>query len=155
MKMASTLVKYLTDKDISYNRLHHRHTASGLDSARVTNVPGNEVAKSIIFEDAFGYVMAVVPATRRVQIHELNKILGRQMELATEQELAQLFADCEPGAIPPVGEAYGIHTVVDDCLDQCNDVYFEAGNHEELIHVKGDIFRKLTKQSQHAPICMH
>lgn len=155
MEIATTLVKYLADHSIAYDRLVHRHTASSLDSARVTNIPGNEVAKSVILEDEQGYVMAVVPATRHVKIGELNRLLGRHMGLATEPELARLFSDCELGAIPPVGQAYGMQTVVDDSLDQCNDIYFEAGNHEELIHIKGNTFRKLMKDTRHAPICVH
>jgi len=155
MEMPGTLVKYLADNSIAYDRLAHRHTSTSLDTARVTNIPGNELAKSVILEDEQGYVMAVVPATRHVKIREINRLLNRHMGLATESELGRLFQDCELGAIPPVGQAYGMQTVVDESLDRCNDIYFEAGNHEELIHVKGNTFRKLMKNLRHAPICVH
>ena len=77
------------------------------------------------------------------------------MGLATETELADLFTDCEPGAIPPIGEAYGMTTVVDNNLDDCNDVYIEAGNHTDLLHISGNAFRQLVEHSRHASICVH
>lgn len=155
MEMANTLVKYLADNELSYDKLSHPHTSTTLATARATNIPGNAMAKSVILEDEQGYVMAVIPATRHVKIREINMLLNRHLGLATESELGQLFNDCELGAIPPVGQAYGMQTVVDYSLDDCEDVYFEAGNHEDVIHVNCSTFNELMKNSDHAVICMH
>lgn len=155
MEMANTLVKYLAQNGIAYDRLPHRYTATSLNSAHTAGIPEKQMAKPVILEDDQGYIMAVVPASRHVKIRELNMLLNRNMGLATESELEQLFKDCDLGAIPPVGHAYGMRTIVDNSLDECSDIYFEAGNHEELIHVKGEAFRRLMKNSQHASICMH
>lgn len=62
------------------------------------------------------------------------------MGLAVEKELVELFRDCDPGAIPAIGAAYRIDTIVDESLLQQPDVYFEAGDHEALVHVKGPAF---------------
>ena len=155
MAMASTLVKYLAQNGIAYDIVPHRYTLSSLHTAHAAKVSADKVAKPVIFEDETGYLMAVVPATQRVKIGELNHVLNRHMGLATEAELPPLFSDCDLGATPPIGQAYGMETVVDDSLTQCSDVYFEAGDHQELIHVKGSAFRKLMKNSQHATICVH
>ena len=155
MEMASKLVKYLADNELSYDTLSHPHTTTTLASARASHISGYEMAKSVILEDEQGYVMAVVPATEHVKIREINQLLNRHLGLATESELGQLFNDCELGAIPPVGQAYGMETVVDSSLDDCEDVYFEAGNHEDLIHVNCSTFNKLMKNSKHSVICMH
>lgn len=155
MAMSPTLRKFLSDNAIAYELLPHTHTATSLNSASAAHVPGNKMAKSVILEDEDGYLMAVIPATEHVKIRELNQTLNRNMGLATEIELHHLFQDCEIGAIPPVGLAYGVETVVDDSLMLCNDVYFEAGDHEELVHVKGASFRKLMNESLHANLCMH
>ena len=126
-----------------------------MNSASAAHVPGTYVAKPVILEDEDGYLMAVIPANQHVKIRELNQTLNRNMGLATEWELQKLFSDCEVGAIPPIGQAYGITTVIDDSLLQCPDVYFEAGDHEELVHIKGSSFRKLMQASQHAQLCIH
>lgn len=155
MTMATTLVKFLAQKGIAYDILPHRYTDTSLNSAHTAGVPGNQVAKSVVLEDDQGYLLAVIPATQHVKIRELNKLLHRNMGLATEAELRELFNDCQLGAIPPFGQAYGLSTVVDASLDHCPDVYFEAGDHEELIHLKGDAFRRLMKDTPHASICVH
>ncbi|HEX5801568.1 MAG TPA: YbaK/EbsC family protein, partial [Azospira sp.] len=57
--------------------------------------------------------------------------------------LEELFEDCELGAIPPLGPAYGIRTVMDEELANEREIYFEAGNHEDMIHMKMDTFLDL------------
>ena len=80
--------------------------------------------------------MAVLPANCRLELGSLHLLLHRRLGLATEQEVADLFQDCEPGAIPPVGEAYGLEVVVDDSLASQSDIYFEGGDHRALLHVR-------------------
>lgn len=155
MEISETLLAYLDSRDINYDRLSHRHTESSVNSAHAAHIPEEQLAKSVILEDDKGYVMAVVPAHAHVKIGELNRLLNRKMGLATEVELLPLFNDCELGAIPPVGQAYGMETIVDRGLDDCSDVYFESGNHVDLIHIRGDAFRELMKETRHASICMH
>lgn len=155
MAISPTLQKYLAEHAIAYELLPHSHTATSLNTATAAHIPETNMAKSVILEDENGYLMAVVPATEHVKIRELNQTLHRNMGLATEMELHDLFEDCEVGAIPPIGPAYGMETVVDDSLMQCNDVYFEAGDHEELVHIKGAAFRKLMQASLRANICIH
>jgi len=55
----------------------------------------------------------VVPASNWVEVEHLRKELNREFHLATEDELAKLFNDCEAGAVPPLGLAYGIETFLD------------------------------------------
>jgi len=153
MTMARTLQTYLAHKGIAYDILPHRHTDTSINSANTAHIPAEQLAKSVILEDENGYVMAVIPADRHVRIGRLNQLLNRRMGLATEAELPPLFADCDPGAVPPLGDAYGIATVVDESLDDCPDIYLEAGDHEDLIHLKGTAFRRLMRGSQHARIC--
>ncbi|RKZ56955.1 MAG: aminoacyl-tRNA deacylase [Gammaproteobacteria bacterium] len=155
MNIAPTLVKQLVKHRISYDTISHGYSHSSLHAAHSANIPAQKMVKTVILEDDRGYVMALVPANHYVKINELNMLLNRHMGLATETELAHLFTDCEPGAIPPVGAAYGMTTVVDKNLDDCNDVYIEAGNHTDLLHISGSAFRQLVEHSRHASICVH
>lgn len=82
-------------------------------------------------------------------------VLNRNMVLANEAEVSALFSDCDFGAIPPVGDAYGIKTIVDNRLSECTDIYMEAGNHTDVLHLSGDAFQTLTQNMQHADITVH
>ena len=155
MNIAPTLVKQLVKHGIDYDTISHTYSNSSLHAAHSANIPAEKMVKTVVLEDDQGYVMALVPANHYLKINELNMLLNRRMGLATETELASLFTDCEPGAIPPIGEAYGLTTVVDNHLDDCNDVYIEAGNHTDLLHISGSAFRQLVEHSRHASICVH
>ena len=74
------------------------------------------MAKAVLLKDIDGYVLAVVPATHMVWIGELDSRLGRDLETASEDDLDYVFSDCETGAVPALGPAYDLDTVVDHSL---------------------------------------
>ncbi|MEN8107148.1 MAG: YbaK/EbsC family protein [Pseudomonadota bacterium] len=147
MAIATTVSQYLAEHDVPYDVLAHTHTASSGESAQASHVPGSRLAKSVVLEDENGYLMVVVPASRRVDLGELHRQMNRNLGLATEGELGTLFSDCEIGALPALGPAYGLETVVDDAIAEQPDIYFEAGDHEQLIHVSAEAFEVLMGES--------
>jgi Ala-tRNA(Pro) deacylase len=152
MNVSTTLQMYLAQKGIAYDVVPHPHAESTINAATSAEIPPDKIAKPVILEDANGYLMAVIPGDHKVNLGKLSRLLGRRLGLATEQELAELFEDCEQGAIPPIGAAFGIDTIYDDSLDDCTDVYLEAGDHEDFLHMRGASFRKLMKGAKHAHI---
>lgn len=152
MAIALKLRKYLAENGVAYEILSHKHTSSSMSTAKSAHIEGKNLAKSVILEDAEGYLMAIIPATEHLQLRKVNHVLHRHMGIAKESELKALFSDCEWGAIPAIGKAYSIESIVDNKLVGCSDIYIEAGDHEELVHLKGTSFNRLTKHSQHAAI---
>ncbi|MGI9450905.1 MAG: aminoacyl-tRNA deacylase, partial [Geminicoccaceae bacterium] len=75
--------------------------------------------------------------------------------LASEQEVGRLFPDCELGAIPALGWAYGLDVIVDDSLATQDEIWFEAGDHRSLIEVGGDQFRRLLGAAPHGVFSIH
>jgi len=143
MAVASTVEQYLIDKSIDYELVPHPHTGSSHETAEAAHVPEDHIAKAVILKDPAGYAMVVVPASHWVETKHLRKELDRDLELVAEAELASLFADCETGAVPPLGPAYGITTYLDETLTTLANVYFEAGDHQHLMRTSGDDFRQL------------
>jgi len=149
MAVAKTVHKFLTDHSINYDLVPHPHTASSHETASAARVDEDHIAKAVIVRDGAGYAMVVVPASNRVELAHLSKELQRDFHLATENEIQPLFTDCDIGAVPPLGPAYGIETFLDDALASLANVYFEAGDHEELVHTRGDDFRALLGGVRH------
>jgi len=149
MAIAITLKQYLAKKGVNYELVAHPPTPTSLAAAHAAQVPDDRVAKSVILEDERGFLMAVVPASHRVEFGALHHALHRNFDLATEQEVVALFQDCEIGAIPAVGTAYGVPVIVDDSLTERPDIYFEAGDHRELIHMDTRQFKKLLPRVKH------
>ena len=46
-----------------------------------------------------------------------------------------------------IADPYGIPAVVDHRLWDLGDVYFEAGDHEDLVHLTGAEFQRLQQHS--------
>ena len=88
--------------------------------------------------------------SRRIKLGDLYREINRRLEFANESELADVLGDCALGAVPPVGDLYGVDVVVDMELFMQPDVYFEAGDHEDLIHVSAENFQKLMSSAEHA-----
>lgn len=149
MGIAMKLSDYLKAADASYEVLSHSRTGNSTQTAKASNVPARCVAKAVVLEDDTHAVMAVLPASRRLELRELQAGNGHALRLASEAELKHLFKDCEPGAVPPVGIAYGIETIWDDSLMEQPDTYFEAGDHETLVHMKTRDFIGLMKGARH------
>lgn len=148
MTISARLKTYLDRGGVEYDVLAHPHTSTSSQSAHAAHIPGVRMAKTVVVHHETGYVLAVVPSTHRVELGTLQDVLDRRLGLATEKEIANLFDDCDVGAIPAVGAAYGLPVVVDDSIAEAPDVYFEGGDHETLVHVSGDAFRTLTKDAQ-------
>jgi Ala-tRNA(Pro) deacylase len=80
-----------------------------------------------------------------VELGALQDIMDKRLGLASEDETCSLFADCDVGAIPPIGAAYGVPVLLDESFADTADIYFEGGDHRTLVHVSGRDFRNLTK----------
>ena len=70
-----------------------------------------------------------------------------------ESRIALLFEDCARGAVPPVGMAFGIETIVDDELEASDVVYMEGGDHECLLRMSHEQFHELMSAARHGHFC--
>ncbi len=150
MTIAYRVSEYLTEQDADFDILDHPHSSTSMETAQLSHVPGDLIAKTVVLEDDRGYLLAVLPASCQVDLGELHRQTNRNLGLATEYELGALFDDCEPGAVPPFGGIYNLDTIVDESLSEQTDVYFEAGDHERLVHVSSETFEALLGEAQHS-----
>src|SRR3546814_21044295 len=84
----------------------------------------SDVCSSDLLEDEDGYVLVAVPASCHVQLGKVARLLKHPVGLASETEAAELLADCERGALPPVGDASGIAMEVEEQLEDKLDLQF-------------------------------
>lgn len=149
MAIAITLKSFLEDQHVDYDIVEHARSQSALESAHSAHIPGHQVAKAVVLEDADGYVVSIMPASNRLDLEWVNESLGRNLKLADEDELTDLFQDCDLGAIPALCNAYGLDMIWDEQLTNASEIYFEAGDHEHLVHLHGDDFCRLVKDQPH------
>jgi len=147
MTIARKLQDYIDGKGVAYDTVAHHRTATASQAAQAAHIAGKNLAKSVLIHHEAGYVLAVVPSTHRVELTTLQDIVDRRLGLATEDEVGSLFADCDIGAVPPVGSAYAVPVILDENLRDAADVYFEGGDHKTLVHVSGADFRDLMRDA--------
>jgi Ala-tRNA(Pro) deacylase len=150
MTISPRLKSYLARRRVAFGEISHAETMCAHRSARTADVDGDRVAKAVVVRAGDEYMLAVLPASRQVSFDYLEKWLGREVQLADEPEFQPLFADCTLGAIPPIGDAFGLETVLDDSLLTDADVYFEGGDHRTLVHVAASDWRRLMKDAAHS-----
>jgi Ala-tRNA(Pro) deacylase len=118
-------------------------------------VSADSLAKAVVLKGGDGFMLAVLPASRHIHFEELRRLLGRDVDMANEEQVETLFVDCEPGAVPALGAAYGLNVVLDESLAQLPDVYFEGGDHANLIHMSGTSFQELMAKACHGRFTGH
>lgn len=144
MAMATTLQDYLEEMDAVYDIVGHPRHMTSVGIAILAHVPAACLAKGVLVRDAAGRLsLTVVPSDQHVDLRRLDGKSPTGVEMASEEEIVKVFNDCDPGAVPPMGNAYGIKVLLDNNFANLDEVYFEAGDHEALVHVTGDEFRRL------------
>lgn len=133
--MPSKRLKYFLDSnDVNYQLMNHSIAFSALELSEVTHIPEDYLAKTIIVKTPTHLLMCVVRANDNLDMNLLKKLLNQNdITLATEQEFSREFPDCEVGAMPPFGNLYDMGVYVSDALEKNKDIYFNAGNHSEMI----------------------
>jgi len=150
MSISTRLDSYLSANKIPYQVIEHEHSASSVGSAIMAKIPLNQIAKAVILKDHEDRrLMAVLPAKNKISLSAINDNLLGNYKLLKEQEVYQMFSDCEHGAIPPVGEAFNIHTICDEMLDQLDYVYIEAGDHRKLLRISHKDYEIIAANSKH------
>jgi len=144
MPLSERLRSFLDSHYAEYTLTTHAKAFTAREVAVAEHLPAREVAKTVVVFGDGAYHMVVIPAGKLVDMHETRAALGLlQVRLATEHELGTLFPDCELGAMPPLGSVYGLAVFMDGTLAGQDMIAFNAGSHDEVIHMNTAEFRRL------------
>lgn len=144
MAIVDRVRKELEQRKVPYELLKHREVFTAQEVAQASHVAGRLLAKPIVIHEGEGrFCMVIVTAPQHVDLSALHQFTGHPRgRLATESEIAGLFPDCELGAIPPIGHLYGIPAYLDEEFRRHDDIYFQAGNHHEVVRMRFADFEK-------------
>jgi Ala-tRNA(Pro) deacylase len=149
----------LTERGIPFEVIPHRRTFTSIAEARELGVAADEVVKTVALRSHDKYVLAVVPASRRLDMRLVHHALGDPgARLATETELTADFPGYELGALPPLASLLGTTMLVDPEVLDHDTVLFAAGvetqsvkaRTEELFRGEPMTIHTLTRQDERA-----
>ena len=140
------ITNYLETHHVHYTTIPHPRTCTAQQTAASVDVPGREMAKTVMVKIDGMLAMAVMPAPYQVDLHLLRKYTGAKfVELAEESEFTEAFPDCEMGAMPPFGNLYGMEVFVDTHLTEDASIVFNAGSLTELIKISYWDYARIVK----------
>ena len=129
------VTRHLDELGVAYELVEHSRGLSASEEARAAGVAPANAAKAVLLRDSEGFRVAVVPASERVDLHKLRRLLeaGKELRLASEQEMEAEFPVFELGAIPPLGEMLPAPEIVDRRLLEHARVLCNGGDHEHSL----------------------
>lgn len=140
------LKEYLNKNNIKYISITHSSAFTAQEIAASAHIPGKELAKTVIIKLDAKMVMAVLPASYKVDFELLKEATGAtSIRLAEEFEFIDKFPGCDPGAMPPFGNLYGMDVYAAKSLSEDEEIAFNAGTHTELIKLPYKDFERLVK----------
>ncbi|HJW72515.1 MAG TPA: YbaK/EbsC family protein [Geothrix sp.] len=138
------LEDFLNQNGVAHQVIRHAQAFTASSVAGAAHVPGKDMAKTVVVNLDGHLALAVVPANRMVNVERLREAAGATFaELADEREFAGDFPGCEPGAMPPFGNLFGMEVYVEPHLAADQEIAFNAGNHHELIRMAYKDFERL------------
>jgi Ala-tRNA(Pro) deacylase len=138
------LMEFLKKAGVKYKVSKHKPAFSAQTMAAVVHEPGKFVAKPVIVKVDGQYTMCVLAASYKIDLKALKKQLkAKSVELVGEEQMGELFGDCELGAEPPFGNLYNMPTIMDKALEKDDHIMFQGGTHEKAISMSMADYRKL------------
>ncbi len=146
MAVAGSVKRFLDDQGLDYKIVAHYDAFTSLDEARAVGAAAVNVAKTLVIKSGGRDLLAVLPASERLDLHKLRDLLGdNHARFASEEEVWHDFPQFALGAVPPLGELLNLPVYLDQRLEQANEIIFPGGTHRDSVKMSGEDFLKLVR----------
>jgi len=131
------VTRFLDEHDVAYEVVEHEKRLSAAGEAVAAGIEPHDASKALLVREDGEYLLAVIPASRRLDLKKVRATLEERpkLRLATEDEIASDFPAFELGAVPPIGPGLPSAEVVDEALLQHDRVLCNAGDHTHSLLV--------------------
>ena len=132
-----SLITWLESAGIDYELHEHDRSLTAMATARAEGVDPHTFEKVVWVRSAEGGdALIVLDATDHLDLSKAREVLrSGKVKLVPEDEIAKLAPDCDPGAMPAVGDLFGLPTLADLHVCDSAEVSFNAGSHSVAVRV--------------------
>jgi Ala-tRNA(Pro) deacylase len=128
MPVSDRLAQWLREAGVAFDLVEHAPVHTSVEAALARGTRLEQGAKALVVRADEQFVHCVLPAHLRIDNAALRAIVGaRKLRFASRQELLELTG-CEPGAVPPFGNLFGLPVFLDEALRANDRVAFNAGS---------------------------
>jgi Ala-tRNA(Pro) deacylase len=133
---APRLKDYLKSQHIDFETIQHAETFTSMETAEAAHVHGRLLAKTLVVDMDGTMALVVIPATCKLAPDTLAKAVDKKhVHLVPENRFRDLFPDCELGAMPPLGNLYGMDVLIAKELAEQHEITFNDGTHTGLMRM--------------------
>jgi Ala-tRNA(Pro) deacylase len=132
-----TLTRFLDEHGVVYEVVEHGEEFTAAGEARAAGVGPADAAKDVVLRRGEEYVLALIPASERLDLRKAGDLVGagNELRLATEDEIAADFPGFAVGALPPFGPIFEVEEIVDRRLLDHDRVLCSGGDHSHSVKV--------------------
>jgi Ala-tRNA(Pro) deacylase len=146
MSIPAWIANSLDAGAVTYRQQHHRRAYTAQTVAEHEHVQGARFGKVVVAIADGHPVLLVMPAYALVDLPRARSAVGAvDFRLADEDEIARLLPDIEVGAIPPLRHWPDVEIWMDSSLQHEGEFVFQAGTHEDTVHMSFDDWFRMTK----------
>ncbi|MEW5990427.1 MAG: YbaK/EbsC family protein [Chloroflexota bacterium] len=141
-----SLLDWLASHGVEHDVHEHVETFTARETARVEGVDPRTFAKVVVVRtDDLRTVLLVLDAIDHVDLRKAREaLLADDVRLLTEAELGALAPECEPGAMPAVGDLFDLTMVADRAIREDAALSFNAGTHRCAVRVDRAAWERAT-----------
>jgi len=144
MSIPKGIMNFLDSQNVTYRHFIHPQAFTASETAEAQHVSGRELAKSVVVKADDRLMLAVIPASDRLDFEKLSHLVGASsIRLAREEEFEKVFEGCEVGAEPPLGKLYDVPIWLDASFEDHSTMIFNAGTHTDTIQMSVGDFEKV------------
>lgn len=144
MAVPGKLSKHLDGHGVVYEPIRHRTVFTAYDLAQTLRHDLSDIVKTLLVKTEQGMRLVVVPASKRLDLGKLKKVLGvKKLSIATEQDMQRTY-QVKPGAIHAFGTLLQkTPVVVDRTLTKAKQIILPTGSFTDSIRMKVREYMKL------------
>ena len=147
MSVAPTITRYFEQHKIPYKVHDVKRIDSVNGTAKKMGVSPSSLVYAVALNDRFGVILALLASHRVLDHQKLSSLMGRKLVPASTAQILSVFRDCDGVFVPPLGEAYGVRTIMDDEIVDNDMIYMLAGDSRHIIQLRTKDFICLQGQA--------
>lgn len=142
MAIPKKLLNALAKHKVRYRVLPHKTVYTAYDLATTLGEDLKKVAKTLLVRADRRYVLVVLPASARLDLKALAKLLKAKAVSISPEAAIKRFK-VMPGTTPPFGSLLGVTVALENTLAKVGDIIVRAGSLTESLNMKAKDFVKM------------
>ena len=136
MPIPKKVESYLKKTNKKFEEISHKTVYTAYDLAQTLKKELKSIAKTLVIQADKAYILAIVPASARLDLKKLKKALGvKKISIPDEKIMIKVFR-VKPGAISAFGKLHKVKTVIDKSLTKVKDIILQTGSFTDSVRMK-------------------